>query len=220
MPFVMKWCLPRKPPGTKKVNVFGDLSSSSNANGTESLDSLAEALNDIHSKHTNHNPNFAIMGDFNAPDIDRDHNDISGNSDAPIARKCLHIAEHFGPTQHQKDLTRPASNNVLDLVFSSNPKMVSQTEVVHSMSDHSAIITMTDVKSKPHRKSPRNLCLYKRANFDKLRQYMSSFSNTFLGSDPLSRTLKDNWTMLNETLLTGIKNRFPTKMTKTNRSLS
>ena len=55
------------------------------------------------------------MGDFNAPEIDWGHNDVCRNNDALNARKLLHIAEYFSLTQHQKEVTRTASNNVLDL---------------------------------------------------------------------------------------------------------
>lgn len=63
--------------------------------GMESLDDLENALNDIPSKHTHRNPNIIIMGDFNAPDINWDQNNVDGNSDAPNARKLLQLSEHF-----------------------------------------------------------------------------------------------------------------------------
>ncbi len=86
------------------------------------------------------------------------------------------------------------------------------------MSDHWAIITMIAVKPKPNRKPPHQVYLYKRADLDKLREDLLSFSNRFPQSNPLSRSLEENWTQLKEALR-GIKDNIPTKMTKENRSL-
>ena len=67
--------------------------------------------------------------------------------------------------------------------------------------------------------TPHKVYLYKHAYFDKLREDKLSFSNTFFGIDPLSRTLDDNWTMLKEALLTGIKGNISTMKIKANHRL-
>ncbi len=87
------------------------------------------------------------------------------------------------------------------------------------MSDHTAVITMIDVKPKPNRKAPHQIYLYKRADFDKLRDDLLSFSNRFLQRNPHPRSLEENWTQLKEALLRGIKGSIPMKMTKENQRL-
>ena len=107
------------------------------------------------------------------------------------------------------------------MTFTRNIQTATQTlpSWVTSMRRTLTGTTTTSLVIVMPQKTPHKVYLYKRANFDKLREDMSAFSNTFLGSDPLSRTLDENWTMLKEALLTGIKDNIPTKMTKTNRSL-
>lgn len=94
-----------------------------------------------------------------------------------------------------------------------------KTEIVPGMSDHSAVITYIDLKPKTYRKTPHNIHQYKHADFDKLRDDLVSFSRTFLENTPFARSLDENWSLLKQALLTGIKDHIPTKMTKTNRSL-
>ena len=74
------------------------------------------------------------------------------------------------------DISRPASNAVLELVFSTNPNLVNKVEVVPGMSNHLAVLITLDVRHKPYIKAPHKIHLYKRDNFDGLREDMSNMS--------------------------------------------
>ncbi|KAK2179057.1 hypothetical protein NP493_517g02006 [Ridgeia piscesae] len=93
-------------------------------------------------------PNAIIAGDFNVGDIAWDTDEVSETCGSVNARKRVAIKEQFSLTQHQREITRPSSNAVLDLVFSTNPNLVSRIEVVPGMNDHLAVLTILDVRPK------------------------------------------------------------------------
>ena len=81
-------------------------------------------------------PHAIIAGDFNVGNIAWDTDEVSATCGSANARKLVAIKEHFSLTQHQLEITRSSSNAVLDLVFSTNPNLVSRIEMVPGMSDH------------------------------------------------------------------------------------
>ena len=98
------------------------------------------------------------------------------------------MVDQFGLTQHQLEVTRPASGNILDLVLCSSPNLVKSVEVIPGMSDHRAVLTTLDVRPKPYIKKPHNVLLYRKADFEGLRRDMSDFSQLFLSPGMDSRT--------------------------------
>ncbi|KAK2182020.1 hypothetical protein NP493_371g02044 [Ridgeia piscesae] len=93
------------------------------------------------------------------------------------ARKRVAIKDHVSLTQHQREITRPSSHAVLDLVFSTNPNLVSRIEVVPGMNDHLAILTTLDVRPKQHpNKHSHIVCKYNTANFEGIKADMVSYA--------------------------------------------
>ena len=140
---------------------------------------------------------------------------MSGTCGSVNARKLVAIKEHFSLTQHQREITQPSSNAVLDLVFSTNPNLVSQIEVVPGMSDHLAVLTTLDVHPKQlSNKLSHTVYKYKSANFDGLRADMAAYAAMFLMENPTSRTTEENWKSFKSALHQAI-----TKKSKTKRHL-
>ena len=113
----------------------------------DNLEELENSLTDLFSSGTRRHPNIVIAGDFNAPDIDWANLEVNGNNDAINARKLLGMVDQFGLTQHQLEVTRPASGNTLDLVLCSNPNLVKSVAVVPG-------ITTLGIRPKPYIKKP------------------------------------------------------------------
>ena len=126
----------------------------------DNLEELENSLTDLFSRGMRRHPNIVIAGDFNAPDIEWANLEVNGNNDAINARKLLGMVDQFGLTQHQLEVTRPASVNTLDLVLCSNPNLVKSVEVVPGMSDHLAVLTTLDIRPKPYIKNhTRSSCI-------------------------------------------------------------
>ena len=152
-------------------------------------------------------------------DVSWETDEITGNSDAVNARRLQAITEQYGLTQHQHEVTRPASDAVLDLVFCSNPNIVTSVEVVPGMSDHLAILTTVNIRQKAHTKPPHKVYRYKAANFDALHADMETYANQFLHSNVLARSIDENWCKFKVALHTAMKKHIPTAMTKSRHDL-
>ena len=86
------------------------------------------------------------------------------------------------------------------------------------MSDHLAVLTTLDVRPKPYIKAPHKVHLYKRGNFDGLREDMSNMSQSFL-LKASTRSTNENWTVFKESLTDAIKKHIPTRISKRKREL-
>ena len=165
-------------------------------------------------------PHAIIAGDFNVEDIAWDTDEVSATCGSANARKLVAIKEQFSLTQHQREITRPSSNAVLDLVFSTHPNLVSRIEVVPGMSDHLAVLTTLDVRPKQHsNKLSHTVYKYKSANFEGLRAHMAAYASMFLMENPTSRTTEENWKSFKSALHQAIIKHVPTTKSKTKRHL-
>ena len=80
------------------------------------LDNLDASLAKINEKPGR---NILLCGDFNCPDIDWDTHFVPGAPDRKVQQKLVEVAEQFGLHQVQSEPTR--EDNLLDLVFTTNP---------------------------------------------------------------------------------------------------
>ena len=81
--------------------------------------------------------------------------------------KLLDIVNSHFLTQHVKQPTR--GHHILDLVFTSNPDMVTNLEVQSGMSNHDAIIFDINLKPSLNRKQPRKVFIFKKGNMEAVR---------------------------------------------------
>ena len=186
----------------------------------EHIKHLEESLTELHTKCMRIHPHAIIAGDFNVGDIAWDTDEVCATCGSANARKLVAIKEQFSLTQHQREITRPSSNAVLDLVFSTNPNLVSRIEVVPGMSDHLAVLTTLDVRPKQHsNKLSHTVYKYKSANFEGLRADMAAYAAMFLMENPTSRTTEENWKSFKSALHQAIIKQVPTTKSKTKRHL-
>ena len=84
-------------------------------------------------------PNVILAGDFNLPDIDWPSHTIKPNPQYgyKVNRALLDTVEDHGLIQQVHKPTR--LNNVLDLIFTTNPDLVDMVEVYPGISDHSIV---------------------------------------------------------------------------------
>ena len=69
----------------------------------------------------------------------------------------LDLAHRHSLSQCVKEPTK--GNNVLDLVFTNNPDLVENSEVIAAMSDHDIVITDLNLKIQPSKKKTKESVL-------------------------------------------------------------
>ena len=124
----------------------------------EPLEALNHALCHLTQKSF---PNILLTGDFKLPSISwsDDNYTIQSNPTygTEINNKFLDIVNDHSLSQHVLEPTR--GNNILDLVFTTKPDMVTNVNVESGMSDHNLVVF--DVNLKPTIiKKTTQMCLY------------------------------------------------------------
>ena len=184
------------------------------------LEELESAIMEVHQSSRGKHPNIIIGGDFNCPNIvwqqdaKTKTNTLSANE-----KKLEDIYNQFDLTQHVKEITRPASGHILDLILTSKSGLVMSSEVAVGMSDHCAVVSTIDMRPKYYHKPIRTIMQYSRANFDAMRMEALEFNSEFMNGHPAGRSLDENWNILKSKLDNWIDKYIPTKRTKSSRHL-
>ena len=91
-------------------------------------------------------------------------------------------------------------NNILDLVISTYPK-ISNLSTVPGMSDHEALAFHLDLSQKSSQAIIQHkVALYYKANIAQIKKDLSIFQQIFLSSNPLSRSVDQNWQELKQAI--------------------
>ena len=186
---------------------------------TKDIDELESAFMDLHQSSRGKHPNIVIGGDFNCPNVKWSSNNETGNICSPVEKHFEEFCNSYDLTQHVKEATRVESGNVLDLILTSKPNLVMNTEVTVGMSDHSAVVSVVDLRPKYYHKPPRNILQFSRADFDAMRMDALEFSTEFMLNQPYNRTIDENWNILKNKINFWINKYIPVKRAKTSRHL-
>ena len=115
---------------------------------------------------------IVLTGDLNLPNVSwDDHCIIPGRGGScRAADKLLSLVEEMGLYQHVNKPTRKQgkTENILDLVFTSNPEEVEELSVTDGIADHNSVVV--DLHIAPTRKRPvkRKVYLRDRADVDSI----------------------------------------------------
>ena len=179
------------------------------------LQSLQDSIGELQSKSPRTHTNFIICGDFNLPDIKW----LEGTVKTGSARKGLHgsfltLLQDTGDVNVQTNITRPSSKNVLDLIVTSNPNIISNVRVIPGMSDHDIVLFEINMSPKIQRKPPHRIYKFDRQDTNIIKSYLNNRAEAFLSSDPSSRSVDTNWTFFKDTITEAMSKFIPSKMSK------
>ena len=178
-----------------------------------SLEALQASLTKLYRSQKN-TPNVVIAGDFNLPDIDWDNQQTTNTRTASKHNKLLEIISEFGLQNMVNDPTRIESGNILDLILTSNPSIITNTHTTPGMSDHEAVTFEVNLNPIRNRKPPHKVFKYKSADWYKLKNEISKLTDEYFDSDPNSQDINTNWTFFRDNLTTLMNNTIPHCNTK------
>ena len=112
---------------------------------------------------------ICILGDFNLPKIDWTTKTLKPDYSHPtFYTDCL---EAFDDRLLEQRVTSPTrGQNILDLFLIINPTLVEKISVLPGLSDHGIVLGVVNIKPKVIKQVPRNIILYKKADWDQLQQ--------------------------------------------------
>ena len=104
--------------------------------------------------------------------------------------------------------------NILDLFFTTNSTLVHEVSVLPGLSDHDLVIE--EVNSRPEliQQVPRDIQLYKKADWDQLKQSMRDI-HTELLSNPATTDIQELWDKFASGLQQGIDKHIPIRRSGT-----
>ena len=108
-------------------------------------------------------------------------------------------------------MTSPTrGQNILDLFLTSNPTLIEKVSVLPGLSDHD--IDMAEVNAKPTvmKQVPRNILLYKKADWDQLKESMREF-HKIIQSDLTTADIQILWDQFVTKIQQGIDTCIPVR---------
>ena len=115
--------------------------------------------------------------------------------------------------------TRPASNNILDLLITSSPNLIENIQAVPGISDHLAIIF--DVNLKPHipKKPSRKVYQFHKADKISLKMKAKAVFYKFMKSGRTKNDINTNWCTIKSILNNLLNGYVPFRTTKSRHDL-
>jgi hypothetical protein len=154
-----------------------------------------------------------VAGDFNMPGIDwRSKSVKAGCQHSATHQYFLDTVEDYGLSQLVDAPTR--GTNVLDLVLTNRPASVIRTEVLPGVSDQDVVFFELSVTPVKNVQKPREILLYKKANWDMIRQDLKNVLRDINTMQNSNRPVNEIWNTFQSCLEDSVKRNIPTKMTK------
>lgn len=125
------------------------------------MEELEKSIEAITISNNGRLPNIILSGDFNLSSIDWETNQA-------INSKSVEIANNNALIQMVTEPTR--GNNILDLLFTTNPALVEYIEIHPGMSDHNTVITDVNLRARTVKKKPRKVHFFKKADMGSLNK--------------------------------------------------
>ncbi|CAG2209704.1 MAPRE [Mytilus edulis] len=137
--------------------------------------------------------------------------------DPEVQKQLVNITTQFGLTQFHEEPTR--ENNLLDLVFTTNPSLMKTSTNIPGISDHAIIITDTDIKPFYYKSNPRKVYTWARANWDEVNKDLDSLLSQISNSIQNNQNVNEAWLMFKKHLFASLDKNIPSKIVKSNNRL-
>lgn len=155
---------------------------------------LYDALNVISSRFPR--APLLLLGDFNLPLIDWSGAFPIASGGSSDYTEFLNLCADFSFSQLVTEPTRVTSTtaNILDLILSTDPDLVSSITYLPGISDHSILHFYLQLPAYFEKKTTKHFLDYDKANFDTINSELAAFLDEFLFNFS-HRTVDTNWNM-------------------------
>ena len=150
-----------------------------------------------------------VAGDFNLGDIDwHDESVPPGSVNKQACEVFIDTLHDHHLTQLQKEPSR--EDRVLDLICSNKPSLAKCVTTTPGISDHLAVVCDNNITPAYHKKAPRTVYMFSKANWGKMREAAKTFAASFITHlDQFS--VDENWVRFKDHILSSVKAHVPSK---------
>lgn len=152
-----------------------------------------------------------IAGDFNCPNINWDTLHVPPNSPDRQIQSNLIDTMNNNYTQIHNEPTR--EQNILDLVFVTNPSLVKSSISIPGISDHSAIVTDIDIKPTYNKQQKRKIYKYAKADWDKIKEDCDTISSDVKTLIENGSNINDVWEKFKTSIINSMDKNIPSFQT-------
>ena len=150
---------------------------------------------------------------MNFPGYDWEISCLQPNCNYPtLTYQFVDLLDDLNLTQLITTLTR--GNNTLDLVITNNPSIVTACRVIQGVSDHDAVLTEINIKLLRNRQTPRKIPVYKKANWEGLKNHILEFGKRLHQTFDISTPINQLWENITSELERAISKFIPHKTAK------
>ena len=98
--------------------------------------------------------------------------------------------------------TPTRGSNILDLFFISHPDLVVSCQTAPGISDHDSVIVEFLTQIKLMKRSPKDIFLYHKANWDLIQEKIARVSDRYFDLNSTGeRSMEENWSFFHEQYL-------------------
>jgi hypothetical protein len=163
------------------------------------LDHIQDSLSKILAKH-HKLPNIILAGDCNFPDIDWENILTTNVKTQAEHNHFINFLNENGLKQLTKEITRPKSGNILDLVMTTNEDLVENITVEPGISDHNLVLFDINMTPRLQKKPPRKIYKYSKADTDDIKKCLEEATEEYFQRSPDNLDVEDNWNFFKQAL--------------------
>ena len=166
-----------------------------------------------------HSDNIWVLGDFNLPKLDWPDCEPSIRPNCSFKQVYDHFMEFILDSNFTQVVTQPTRlNNTLDLFLTTNPTLVNEVKVQPDLADHDMVSAESLLKPAVHKQKPRKTYLFRKADWQTLKQKMKRYQESFL-LDSLGKSVEELWHDFTNTLNQLCEECIPSKLIRGKSSL-
>ena len=159
----------------------------------------------------NKEKHIVIAGDFNCPDIDWDCLSVQKEAqDKEAQQAIIDLSVDFNLPQVQDKPTR--EDNILDLVFTTNPSLIKSTSNTPGISDHDIVVVDSDTKPFYAKQKPRKSFVFSKANWEQLKINITELSAEIVRLYRSGSSVQHLWDIFKKDLMIAINANIPTQL--------
>ena len=171
------------------------------------LNELQKSLN-LLSQDGKNQRDIILAGYFNCPNINwTTHTANSSGGDNEIQQALIDITSSALPSQVHHTPTR--NQNILDLVFASNPSLVKSSVSIPGICHHHIVITDFDTKPQVSPQKPRRYYKMRKANWEQMKSDLDMAAREIRDEHKKGADADTLWKMFKARLQTSMEANIP-----------
>ena len=159
------------------------------------------------------NSQLFIGGDFNLPSWD--WLDMKFKEKGSFRKSHEDFVDILNDHNLQQMVLEPTrGSNILDIILTNTPDLIPRVEVIPGLSDHCIVFAEYNVKVDRKKNALRQIFLYRRADWEKIKQEMAELEKTIEGMIEENKDIDYVWEKFKDSLLESMTKHIPKKTTK------